>query len=155
MDISPLHAAAVVAACRLPALQARLDLLASDDSTRAVLAFYATAYPDPPGSAAGGDPLVTLSFSARAGVVDADLYRILIDTPLEAQVTGADPDDGSIPLWARISGPAGDWWADLTVSVEGDGGEIQLVQTGVEGGSPVVRWYNGAFARVASAAVQG
>lgn len=155
MDISPQHAAAVIAACRIPALQARLALLQSADETRATLAFYGTAYPDPPGAAPGADPIVTLTLTATAGTLDAGLYQILLTTPLESQVTGADPALGSIPLWARMRTPAGDWWADLTVSVEGADGELQLVQTGTEGGQPVARLFNGAFARIASAVVQG
>lgn len=154
MDISAAHAIAVLQACRLPALTARLALLAGDAENRATLEFHAGTYPDPPGSGTPA-PLAVLTLSAGAGVIDEEEYQILIATPLESQVTGADPEDGSIPAWARIRRPNGDWWADLTVSVEGDGGEIELTQTGVEGGNPVVRWYNGAFARLASAVIQG
>ncbi len=159
MDISPQHEAAVIAACRLPALYARLALLAGDpaEPERAAIAFYGTAYPDPAGAAPGADPIVTLPLTWAAGTVDEVLFQILIVTPLEAQVTGADPDDGTIPQWARVTMPDGTWWADLTVSVEGEGGEIQLVQTGTEGDPavPVARLFNGAFARIASAVIQG
>lgn len=43
------------------------------------------------------------------------------------------------------------------MSVEGAGGEIQMVATGTEGdpAEPVVRLFNGAFARLSSAIFQG
>lgn len=157
MHISPSHAAAVIAACRIPALHARLAPLAAtpdDPDARATLAFYATSYPAEPGSPPGGEPIVTLTLSARAGVVSESLYQAVLDTPIEAQVTGAGAS-GDIPQWARVYTPGGDWWADLTVSVEGGGGEIQLVPTEEEGGQPVTRYFNGAFCRLASAVIQG
>lgn len=49
----------------------------------------------------------------------------------------------------------GGWWADCTATVAGGSGEIQLAQTGEEGGQPVARYYNGAFARITSAIFQG
>jgi hypothetical protein len=157
MDISTKHANAVIAACRIPALQARLALLANvGNPERSTIAFYGTAKPDP-GDPPGDDPIVTLTLTEAAGVIDTDLHQLQIATPLEAQVTGADPATGTIPVWARVSDAAGDWWADLSVSVEGGTGEIQLVQTGTEGDppAPVVRLFNGAFARLSSAVVQG
>lgn len=103
------------------------------------------------------DPIVALPLSAAAGAVDAGLFQIQLDVPVEAQITGADPAAGTIPLWARIADYTGAWWADATVSVVGDGGEIQLDQTGTEGSPavPVVRLFNGAFARLTSAVFQG
>lgn len=155
MHESPAHTAAVIAACRLPALEARLALLAGDATNRAKLTFFSGAYPGAVEPGGGDTPIVSIDLTARAGVIDEAEYRILIDTPIEAQVTGADPATGTIPGWAALHGPAGDWWGNLTVSVEGGSGEVQLVQTGEEGGSPVVRWYNGGFARIALFAVQG
>jgi hypothetical protein len=157
MDISTKHENAVIAACRVPALQARLDLLANVGAPeRSTIAFYGTAKPDP-GDPPGGDPIVTLTMTAGAGTINTDLFQLLLDTPIEAQVDGADPVDGSIPLWARITDFEKDWWADLTVTVEGGDGEIQLVSTGIEGdpAEPVARLFNGAFARIASGTVQG
>jgi hypothetical protein len=78
-----------------------------------------------------------------------------VATPIEAQITGADPSTGTIPLWARITAPDGAWWGDLSVTVEGGGGEVQLVATGEDNGQPVARLYNGAFCRLESIVVQG
>ncbi|TVR65432.1 MAG: hypothetical protein EA420_03110 [Candidatus Competibacteraceae bacterium] len=157
MDISPKHENAVIAACRISALQARLDLLANVGAPeRSTLAFYGTTKPDP-GDPPGADPIVILTMTEGAGTIDAGLFQLLLATPIGGQVTGADPEEGTIPLWARITDPAGDWWADLTVSVEGGGGDIQLVATGLEGApaAPVARLFNGAVAQIASAVVQG
>jgi hypothetical protein len=158
MDISTKHANAVIAACRIPALNARLALIEqpAPGGLRSKIQFYGTEKPAP-GAPPGGDPIVTLTMTAAAGTVDAVLHQIQITTPLEAQVDGADPATGTIPLWARVTDSAGDWWADMTVTVEGGGGEIQLVQTGTEGDppAPVVRLFNGAFTRISSAVVQG
>lgn len=154
MDISTAHAAAVVAAIRIPALQARLDLLVGDAENRARIEFHGGEYPEPAG-AGTPTPIVVLNLSAGAGYIDELEFRLVISTPLEAQITGADPANGTIPTWARYFTPAGAWFGDATVSVTGGGGEIQLPQTGVEGGNPVVRWYNGAFARITSAYIQG
>lgn len=160
MDISTAHENARITACRVPALEASLGLLVQDDPMqpeRSMIHLYATTRPDP-GEAAGGDPVVSIPMTAAAGAVLGDPdYRIEIDTPIEAQITGADPSTGSIPTWARITTPAGDWWADVSVTVEGEGGEVQLVQTGTEGDPavPVARLYNGAFCRLASFVLQG
>lgn len=157
MDISTKHENAVIAACRLPALYARLTLLEQPDPgqpERSEIAFYGTTQPTP-GDPPSASPIVVMSMTAAAGTVDEALFQLLLDTPIEAQVDGADPNDGTIPLWARVSDIAGDWWADLTVTVEGEGGDIELVQTGTEGGNPVARLFNGAFARLATATVQG
>ena len=157
MDISPKHENAVIAACRIPALNARLALLVQPtpaEPQRSVVHFYGTTKPTP-GDPPGGDPIVTLTMTAAAGSVNTTTFQLLLTTPLEGQVEGADPSEGTIPLWARVLDVEGDWWADLTVTVEGAGGEIQLVPTGTENGDPVARLFNGAFARIASAAVQG
>lgn len=159
MDISTKHANAVIAACRIPALTARLALLQADPQgqVRARIHFYGTPKADPPGSAPGDDPIVTLTLTAGAGIVNPDTFQMLIATPLETQVENADPTTGTIPVWARLEDPSGDWWADFTVSAEGGGGELQMVATGLEGDPPVpvVRWFNGAFARLQSGTVQG
>lgn len=83
--------------------------------------------------------------------------RLEIATPIEGQVAGADPATGSIPLWGRIYTPAGDWWEDATVSVEGGDGEVQLAATGTEGDPsvPVARLFSGAYARIASFVIAG
>lgn len=154
MDISTAHADAVLQACRLPALYARLALLVGDATNRSTIEFHGGSYPSPPGSGTP-TPLTTMSLTAGAGVVEDANYRIVLSGPLESQVTGADPSTGTVPTWARVRDPAGGWWADLTVSVEGGGGEIEMPKTAVEGGVDVVRWFNGAFARLNSAQCQG
>jgi len=156
MNVSTAHNDAVVAACRIPALNARLALLASADATRSTIAFFDNAQPADADTAEGATAIVTIELTQAAGTVDEGNFQILLDTPIEEQVNGADPVDGSVPTWARIYTPDGSSWADVTVTVEGDGGEIQLVQTGVDGGSnPEARLFNGAFARIASASIQG
>ena len=154
MDISPAHLAARNTAARNPANQASLDLLASATADRSTLALYATAKPTP-GDPPGGAALVEIDLTAAAGTLDSELFTLALDVPIEGQVTGADPVTGDIPLWGRLAGPLGAWWADVTVTVEGGGGEIELAQTGTEEGSPVARLFNGAFCRVISAVLQG
>ncbi|MBB5322341.1 hypothetical protein [Marinobacter oulmenensis] len=159
MDISPAHQTAVEEATRVPALHARLALLQQTDeqsTDRASIAIFGGTRPSPGGTPASG-PIVTMLMTANAGAVDEQLYQLALDAPLEGQNTGAAPDTGTIPAWARIYNPAGGWWADVSVSVEGDGGEIQMVATGTEGdpAEPVVRLFNGAFARLTSALFQG
>lgn len=158
MDISTEHADARYTACRIPALEASLALLVADPEApeRSQIHLYGTARPAPGGDP-GGTPIVSIPMTAAAGVVDTDLYQLQIATPIEAQITGADASTGTIPLWARITTPSGDWWADLSVSVEGGGGEVQLVATGEEGDPavPVARLYNGAFCRISNAVLQG
>ncbi|XZG69234.1 hypothetical protein ACTSKR_11280 [Chitinibacteraceae bacterium HSL-7] len=154
MDLSVEHMTARQTAVRVPALQASLNLLVGDDINRATVALYASTRPAA-GEAPGAAPVVTIALTAPAGVIDEPSFQLRLDVPLESQVTGADTATGSIPLWARISGPAGAWWSDASVSAEGGGGEIQLVATGTELGQPVARLYNGAFARLASAVLQG
>lgn len=158
MDISTAHENARITACRISALEASLALLAADPEgeDRSHIHLYGTTRPAPGGDP-GGTPIVSIPMTAAAGVVDTDLYQLQVATPIEAQITGADASTGTIPLWARITTPSGDWWADLSVSVEGGGGEVQLVATGEEGDPavPVARLYNGAFARLESIIVQG
>ncbi len=159
MDISPAHETAVEEATRIPALYARLALLkqTDDQSTdRGSIALFGGTRPAP-GETPASDPVVAMLMTANAGTVDEQLHQLVLDAPLEGQNTGADPDTGTIPTWARIYTPTGAWWADVSVSVEGDGGEIQMVATGTEGdpAEPVVRLFNGAFARLSSAIFQG
>lgn len=89
-------------------------------------------------------------------MLDEINYSIVIDTPISAQVTGADTG-GSIPLWGRISDPAGAWAIDCDVSVEGGGGEIQLAATGQEGDPlvDIVRLYQGTFAELTRLVLEG
>ncbi len=157
MDISPAHEAARTEAARLPALYASLDLLVQTDpgqTERAVIELYGTTRPAP-GAAAGGSPVVTLEMTASAGTIDDTLIELSLDTPISAQITGADPSTGTIPTWARIKDVTGAWWADVSVTVEGGGGEIEMPQTGTENGDPVARLFNGATALLSSAIFRG
>jgi len=156
MDKSTAHTDARVAAIRVPAMNASLALLVASGPTGpfATVSLYGTAKPapgDPPGAA----PIVTINLTETAGVVDTDLFQIKLDAPVEGQIDGADPTLGTIPLWGRVSDPAGAWWGDVTVTVEGSGGEIQVEQTGIENSVPVARLYNGAFCRLTSMTFQG
>jgi hypothetical protein len=157
MHISPQHAAAVYEACRLPTLYARLELLAQPLLTapeRSTVAFYATD-PPAPGTPPGGDPIVTLNLTRTAGVVLEPAIELRLGAPIEAQITGAVDGVGSIPKWARVTTWSGIWWADLSVTANEGGGDIEIVRTGIEDGLPVVRWYNGAFVRLTEIVLQG
>lgn len=157
MDISTKHADAVTEACRVPGLHARLALLVQPlpgEPERSVIELYGTSKPTP-GDPPGGSPVVSIPLTAAAGTVDEPQIQLALATPIEAQVTGADATTGTIPTWARVLDVDGDWWADLTVSVEGGGGEIELAQTGTESAQPVARLFNGAIARITSAIIQG
>lgn len=123
MILSTAHTDARAAAVRLPALAASLALLASSDATRASLTFYGGT-PPADGAAPAGDALATAQLTARAGVVDSGAFAIVLDAPIEAQVTGADPAAGTATTWARILTPAGDWWADVSVGVAGSGADV-------------------------------
>jgi hypothetical protein len=156
MDISPQHAAFVHEACQIPALYARLELLAQPDlmaPERSQIAFYASAKPVP-GEPPGIDPIVTLNLTRAAGSVNEGAKQLVLNTPVEAQITGADPA-GSIPLWARITTWNGLWWGDATVTHDGGGGDIEVLRTGLEDGQPVVRWYQGAYVRLAAFTISG
>lgn len=146
MDISTLHAAARLQACRIPALSASLSLLASADASRATIEFHAAPRPGP-GEPAGDDPLAIGQLTGRAGIIDPVGYALVLDAPIEAQVVNADPATGTPTAWARVKTPAGAWWADLSVSSTADGtGEILIEQTLL---------LNGAFVRVTAGTVQG
>lgn len=163
MDQSTEHTNVVAEAIRAPAQQARLDMLAQGEAANpARLELFATEK-SAPGGPAGADPVVRIDLSPTAGVVIDEMVdevrsvRLELDAPIEGQVTGADPATGSIPLWGRFYTPAGDWWADVTCSVAGGGGELQLASTGNEGDPPVpvARLFNGAYARVSSFVITG
>lgn len=144
MDISTDHAAARLEACRVPALQASLALLASSTSDRARLVFYGGTKPAAGAAATGA--LATVNLSQRAGLVDASAKTLALDTPQEGQVDGADPTTGTAATWARIFTPGGNWWADLTVSDATGDGEIKLSS---------VLLLQGGFVRVTNAVVAG
>lgn len=146
MDISTKHENAVIAACRLPALSARLALLEAQNPDPAHIHFYAAPRADPPGTLPEDDPVVTLTVAASAGMVDEDLFQIQLTVPIEAQITGADPATGTTVTWAQIIDGDGDWFADVSVSDEAGSGEIKLQTTLL---------YNGAYARLSSFVIQG
>jgi hypothetical protein len=90
-----------------------------------------------------------------AGTINDELIELYLATPISSQITGADEAVGTVPTWARVADPAGGWWADCSVTVEGGGGELEMPQTGEENGSPVARLYNGATAYITSATFRG
>ena len=145
MDKSTAHENARIAAAKDPANAASLALLAATGAPFAALALYGGQRPDP-GAAPSGALLVSIPMTARAGVTDNVNHQIVIDTPIEAQITGADEQSGTAATWARIFTPSGGWWADLSVSATGGSGEIKMANTTL---------YNGAYARVIDAVLQG
>ena len=157
MDISPAHETARTEAARLPALYASLALLQQTDpqaTAVATIEIYGTTRP-PAGDPPGGAPIVTIELTRNAGAIDDALVELSLDTPISAQITGADPTNGTIPTWARIKAPDGSWWSDVSVTVEGGGGELEMPQTGTENGNPVARLFNGATALISSAVFRG
>lgn len=145
MDISTKHADAVIAACRVPALQARLELLDRNNPDPAHIDLYPDPRPDP-GATPEGAVVVSIPLAATAGAVDTELFRVALTAPIEAQITGAAPSTGTTVTWGRVVDGDGDWWGDASVSAEAGAGEIKLVSTLL---------YNGAYARLTSAILQG
>lgn len=145
MDLSTKLTDARAAACRIPALNATLALLELQNPDPAQIDFYTTPRP-----AAGGTPtgdlVVTIPLSASAGSVNTGLFQVQLTVPIEAQITGADPVNGSTVIWARVLDGDGDWFADASVSDEAGSGEIKLQTTLL---------YNGAYCRLTSAIFQG
>jgi hypothetical protein len=91
--------------------------------------------------------VVTVNLTATAGVVNGDPdWNLELDTPVEALITGADPSTGTAVTWARIYDGTGAWWADVTVSEVGLGGEIEIAETTL---------YNGATCRLVSGVTSG
>lgn len=145
MDLSAKAIAAQTAACRIPALTALLALLDLQNPDMAHLDFYPDPRPDP-GATPAGSVVVAVELAATAGSVDSDLYQLQLTTPLEAQITGADPVDGTVVTWARLMDGDGDWCANLSVSDAAGSGEIKLQTTLL---------YNGAYCRIIDGVFQG
>lgn len=145
MDISTKHANAVIAVCRIPALQARLALLDAN-TVNAQIDFYPAGAWSTPGDTPSASVVVSIPLASTAGTIDADLYKIQLTGPIEAQIDGADPVNGTAVALARVFDGDGDWWADLTVSDEAGSGNVKLVDTLL---------LNGEYARLVSATIQG
>lgn len=145
ITISSAHAAAALEACRVPALQARLALLVSSDATRSKITFYGGTMPANCGET-GETALAAAQLSQRAGVVDTDAVTLVLDTPVEGQVVGAEPTNGTNATWARITAPDGSVWADMDVGDEASGAAVKMASTLL---------LQGAFVRVASVVVEG
>lgn len=139
MDLSPAHAALRAEAARVPALQASLALLNLAPGPALIL-LYAGPRPAP-GEAPAGALLATLALAAVAGTIDATAGQIVLAVPIEAQVVA-----GGEAAWARVIDGAGAWWSDASVSVVGEGGEIQL---------EAATLYAGGLVRLISAVFQG
>lgn len=133
---------------------------AGTDLSPAQIEIYDGTQPTP-GDPAPNPVIVTVACTPELGTITdgwrdaARVVTLVVTTPLEGQITGADEATGTIPTWARLVDPTGTWAADLTVTVDGAGGELQLAQTGEEGGQPVARLFNGAFARISSFRIEG
>jgi hypothetical protein len=151
ITLSPALEAARLEACRLPALQATLARLAATAPAHSTITLYDHADPDD----VAANAIVAIPLTEAAGTIDEALFQLALDVPIEALIDGADAATGSTPLSARVTGPAGDWEFDLTVSATGDGGDIQLAPTGDDNGTPVVVLFNGATARITAATFQG
>lgn len=144
MDISTIHQDARYEACRIPALKASLALLVKD-TTNGEIQLWSGTKPSPGGTPTG-TLVVTIDMTDMAGTVNEPLYQLWLDVPLQAQILGADPANGTVVTWARIKDGSGNWWGDLTLSDEAGAGEVKLEDTLL---------YNGAFARITSGTVQG
>ena len=128
MSKSEKHENARVQACRLPALYVSLDLLAERGELSQILLFAGT---QPAPGEGGTTPIITLTLSSRAGVVNESLRQIVLDVPVEGTAVTASP----VTLtWARIMDGDGDWWGDFTVSKSGEGGDIIVTETLLDGG---------------------
>lgn len=125
MDISTKHANAVIAACRIPALQARLALLDAN-SVNAKIDFYPAGAWSTPGDTPSASVVASIQLASTAGTVDTDLFQIQLTVPIEAQIDGANPSTGTEVALARILDGDGEWWADLSVSGEAGSGEIKV-----------------------------
>lgn len=140
MNISEDHEDFVLEAVRAPAAAASLFLL---DKGEAANPATIELYDDPL-----DPPLVVIPMTARAGVVTDEVIeevryvRIVIDTPIEGQVTGAASETGSVPTLAVFKMPDGEIWGDCTVSDTAGSGELQMESDTL---------FNGAFARINSA----
>lgn len=143
MDRSTKHEDARIAACRIPALTASLNLL-NTGASHSTISLYADPRPSP-GAAASASAVVSLQLAAPAGTLNSAAYRIELTVPVEAQITGA-ATLGTAVTWGRIMDAAGEWWGDVSVSDEAGSGEIKLQTTTL---------YNGAYARLTSAIIQG
>lgn len=137
MDLSPIHAALRAEAARVPALQASLALLNLAPGP-AVILLYAGPRPAP-GEAPAGAALATLALAAVAGTIDTEARQLVLAVPIEAQIAV-----GGEAAWARVIDGAGEWWSDASVSVVGEGGEIQLDDTTLYAGA-IVRLISGVF----------
>lgn len=143
MILSTKHTDAVAAAIRVPALNARLALLAQNTTT-AKIHLYPTPRDDS-GTLPSAAPVVSIPMSATAGTVNAGTYQLTLDTPMEATIDGAG-ESGTAVTWAYITDGAGDWWGNASVTNQAGSGEIKLVTTTL---------YDGETARVTSAVISG
>jgi hypothetical protein len=132
-------------AARIPVLNARLARL-NQDTDLSKIEIRSGVMPATPEDTATGDLLVTITLSAAPGTVDEELFQIQLITPIEAQITGADPTNGTTATWARIYNGVGGVFYDGSVSDEAGAGDIKLQTTLL---------YNGAYCRLTSAVFQG
>ncbi len=152
------HAEERLQACRLPAMQATLDRLTGAGEVVSTIVLYDNETPTAPAAVA----LVSIPLTAAVGTINVyntdpqnPTITLVVTAPREALVTGADPSTGTGPLGATVFDPAGVRVMDLTVSLTGAGGEVQMEPNVEEGGLPVVRLFNGSLARLTSISFGG
>lgn len=122
------HEDARIQACRVPALQASLDLLVERGEKAKLLLFDGT---QPAAGEGGTTPIVTIELSSGVGSVNEALRQINLDIPVEGSAITNSP----VTLtWCRITDGDGDWWGDFSVSESGGGGEIIVTKTLVDDG---------------------
>ena len=161
MDQSQEHTSAVYEAVRVPAMEARLQMLMQGShEIPSSIEIYGCTRPVP-GEAPEEPPIVSIDLREEAGAVEDEIensvrkVRLRITTPIEKRVQDIGDPEGAEPSWARIKTPTGDWWADISVSVEGEGGELQLEQTGTENGQPIAKLFDNSFARISNFVIEG
>ena len=86
------------------------------------------------------------AWAGAVGTVDEALFQIQFVVPVEGQVDGADPTEGTVVTWAAIYDGDGVVWGYGTVSDLLGDGDFKLQETLL---------LQGAFARLTSATIQG
>ena len=144
VDLSAEHIEERRNAARNPANQTTLSVLSGGS-----VSLYEVADP-----LETDHPIVTIQLKDPPATLDETNYRIVLNTPLLERVENAS-ENGSAPVMARFTRSNGGKIMDVTVSVEGAGGEIQMEQTEEENGQPVARLRNGEWARIIGFTFQG
>ena len=135
-ELTQAHKDARAAAARLPALQASLDRLLTGEGVP-VIAIVADT-PEAPGAVLA---TINIDGDVPPAAVTEENYRIVIATPIEAQITTTGTAGH-----AQIYDAGGALWGTCTVSDSEGSGEIKLASLSL---------VQGAIARLTSAHIQG